>query len=610
MAWFNVARMGWGILKTIVVFLMGGLSGLAMVMVTLLVLFMVTTSVRQTWRKNRAARTALPPGRKDCSKFPKVLFDKPWEAMYPVPKSKISKKQLRAFLSAPPKENKGLEELWDGDLLLWMEDCWFPEYVILSSDGVLSIFGQDEEQIGEVKLSGCIVRPAEDDSELSFIIEHTAMRPIFSVYPRRADMSTPTLPLALKFGDTHWCMFRAENADAKRDWTTSINKLIQELPPFGYNPERSYPYFKKNARVEDATFLQVLLDRIFTDIQKSPAFEEDIHKTIKKKIDDVNLPSFVGPIVVEKIDPGEHMLEVEAIASHQEKDSNEFLLQAYIRYSGGAGADISTELVLGKGLGISLDISVRLKKLEGVINLHAPDELGELWSLFFPVPPEEDNFHADVNIKIGGINICYVIPMLKKFLNSCVYRAIGFVLTYPSRVTVCLPFPGRKMDPDPDPYETTVKTKRVGHRRTRPTDSENNENINRKFVVGDFFLRVLNGKDLSAVQDLVEPNITVTGLLPYFYSGQWETVGPLAMRQALQHFFDAFSDARFFIMDMGIPRIGFGNPHLVQVRFRVRGVHDKEPLWNIRMLALPFIPHIAFAFVLFFNPFFTRKYLQ
>ena len=81
-----------------------------------------------------------------------------------------------------------------------------------------------------------------------------------------------------------------------------------------------------------------------------------------------------------------------------------------------SGADISTELIFGKNLGISIDISVRLKCIEGVINIYAPPILGNLWSLFFVKPPNPDSFEADVDIKLGGINLCR-IPLLKRFLN-------------------------------------------------------------------------------------------------------------------------------------------------------------------------------------------------
>ena len=141
--------------------------------------------------------------------------------------------------------------------------------------------------------------------------------------------------------------------------------------------------------------------------------------------------------------------------------------------------DISTELILTETMRISIDLSVRIRKFEGVnssrlfflsfssfiiffllkrnllsgvVNVYAPAKLGDLWSLFLPIPPEPENFDADVNIKLGGINICYVFPLLKSFLKSCVYRAIGFVLTWPGRVTICFPFPGRKFDVEPEVF--------------------------------------------------------------------------------------------------------------------------------------------------------------
>jgi hypothetical protein len=163
-----------------------------------------------------------------------------------------------------------------------------------------------------------------------------------------------------------------------------------------------------------------------------------------------------------------------------------------------------------------------------------------------------------------------------------VYRAIGFVLTWPGRVTICFPFPGRKFDPEPEPYEPKKKIKRVGHRRQRPTDSETTQDIEKKFVLGRFFNEVLYKKEIDVIDEIFTDSATVSGFAPYFFEKNWETIGKDAVKKSVVHLTDAFSEVYFYIVDMGVPRVGFGNPNFVHLRFRMRGKHDSEPLWNIR----------------------------
>jgi hypothetical protein len=128
-----------------------------------------------------------------------------------------------------------------------------------------------------------------------------------------------------------------------------------------------------------------------------------------------------------------------------------------------------------------------------------------------------------------------------------------------------------------------MKIKRVGHRRQRPTDSDTSEDIEKKFTLGHFFYRVLWKKDIDEIDNLFAPNATITGFNPYFCDKSWEIVGLEEMKDSVRHFLDAFSSVHFYIMDMSVPRRGFGNPNLVLIRFRVRGKNDMSPLWNIRM---------------------------
>eukprot|EP00008_Paramoeba_atlantica_P007691 CAMPEP_0201486276 /NCGR_PEP_ID=MMETSP0151_2-20130828/10336_1 /ASSEMBLY_ACC=CAM_ASM_000257 /TAXON_ID=200890 /ORGANISM="Paramoeba atlantica, Strain 621/1 / CCAP 1560/9" /LENGTH=682 /DNA_ID=CAMNT_0047870829 /DNA_START=177 /DNA_END=2225 /DNA_ORIENTATION=+ len=590
-------------LLLISVFFIGMLASVFFVLSALAIFLSFTTSLRSSWHKRRLQKTTLVAGRKDVSLFPKKLIDKKFEGLFRSTKPQFTKKELKEYMKLKKEtekrkekeEEEGIEEGKDeeeggereieGALSLLGAGVWIPRFAVLSLSGYLSFLSSsasdddDCDLLGQIKLRGCCVRrDKKDETKRTFIIKHKSNQSIFCVSVGE-EIDSAILPDSLSYGVTDTVTLRAPSEKDAKEWISHLQEVIKKLPPWGFFPEPTFPYFKKGKLPQDVSFLNVLLQRIFTDIQTFDGFQADIHKTIKKKIDNLVLPAFIGPIIVDHIETGQSFIQLEKAICEQPK-KNEFIIQAFGNYSGGAGVDISTELILTETMRISIDLSVRIRKFEGVVNVYAPAKLGDLWSLFLPIPPEPENFDADVNIKLGGINICYVFPLLKSFLKSCVYRAIGFVLTWPGRVTICFPFPGRKFDVEPEPYESKIKIKRIGHRRPRPTDSDSSKDIERKFLIGHYFEEVFWKKNFEEMENIFTPNCTITGFSPYFLEQEWEIVGPAAMTKAVRHLMNALSDTKIYIVDMALPRVGFGNPNSIYVRFKIRGIHT-DPLWNI-----------------------------
>ena len=237
----------------LLVYLVGFLSSIFLSLSVFAVILIFTTSLRTTWRKNRIQKTTLPAGRLDATKFPKNLFDKPWESLAPLPKPTFTKKQLNDYLkleaeSKAAKQKKGENEADDtipiphsGQIEIQMGSIWLPRFAVLSSSGYLSLLNispdketdaQDCNLLGQIKLQGCVLSLSPSDAhKRTFTLTHTSQQSIFCV-SEDEDLGADVMSDALQFGVASSVCVRVYDEKARGVWVEKLNDVIKKLPPW------------------------------------------------------------------------------------------------------------------------------------------------------------------------------------------------------------------------------------------------------------------------------------------------------------------------------------------------------------------------------------------
>eukprot|EP01104_Vermistella_antarctica_P018484 TRINITY_DN6870_c0_g1_i1.p1 TRINITY_DN6870_c0_g1~~TRINITY_DN6870_c0_g1_i1.p1 ORF type:complete len:764 (+),score=227.05 TRINITY_DN6870_c0_g1_i1:276-2567(+) len=394
---------------------------------------------------------------------------------------------------------------------------------------------------------------------LSLTIEQVNKERIFTLhtpvpYNRKLEMETL---------HKHSCTLVFKNADVLADWIQHLRDAIAFLqaPPM----EKVVPIMGEDVPRYAVPWLQPFLDKTFADICASKPFRNEINRRLVKIFGVVNRPDFLGEITVGEVLFGSEMLQIVGVNAVGTSKQGEITGEALISYAGGAGVEIGTELFVNwpreKAATVPIKATIKLVKLEGKLLIHVPPEIGARIVAFFPECPTLD-FDVDVRVGSGGTRISKV-GKIQKFLVSTMQKLLCEKTVYPARISLAIPFPGRKME---------LKTQTLSQQNRRSTSStarqdafphETPDMIAKKYLLGRFLHEVFNEGKLEVLREICTPDVIINGSDPYFgHVEGFEGVAKLATTWRL-----AFPDLHIAVVDISTEGSN------VIVKWKARGTH-------------------------------------
>lgn len=269
-----------------------------------------------------------------------------------------------------------------------------------------------------------------------------------------------------------------------------------------------------NVPSHDPGFLNLVLWRLFRDMQTSELFDNDVAEKIRTKIETVKLPPFLGNLRVVHIDYGKDFIKLESIKVVATEEADEVIAEADIHYSGGLTVHLGLEFYINwprpKAAVIPVMAAIKLVSLRGKLHVLLPSTLNTKNSLCFVSPP---NVEFDVSIDIGkgqGKRVSS-IPKLKHFLFSFARQAAFTALVHPSKIQFFWPIPGRKVDVEIVFHSDAGKEKKATKSPAQVLTRDSSDVVACKYVALEFFNNILNLYRYERLDQLFAHNCLVIG---------------------------------------------------------------------------------------------------
>lgn len=327
-----------------------------------------------------------------------------------------------------------------------------------------------------------------------------------------------------------------------------------------------------NVEAHDAGFLNLVLWRLFRDMQTSELFANDVAEKIRAKIETVKLPPFLGNLRVLEMDYGKDFIKVDSIKVVSSEVPDEVIVEADVRYEGGLAVTLGIEFYINwprpRAATIPVTAIIKLKTLRGKLHLLLPSQLNTKNSMCFVAPPAVD-FDVSIDIGKGEGRRVSSIPKLKHFLFSFARQAAFTALVHPSRIKFFWPIPGRKVDVELSSHKDSARPKKAtkGHTQILPRDSS--DVVACKYVALEFFNSVLNLYRYERLDQLFAHDCVVygTSFLDIPLSGRDAVLAWLVQLRS------AFPDIRFFIDELNAAK------NNISIQWTARGTFTND-LWD------------------------------
>lgn len=246
----------------------------------------------------------------------------------------------------------------------------------------------------------------------------------------------------------------------------------------------------------DPGFLNLVLWRLFRDMQTSELFDHDVAEKIRTKIETVKLPPFLGNLRVVHIDYGKDFIKLESIKVVATEEADEVIAEADINYRGGLTVHLGLEFYINwprpKAAVIPVMAAIKLVSLRGKLHVLLPSTLNTKNSLCFVSPPSVE-FDVSIDIGKGQGKRVSSIPKLKHFLFSFARQAAFTALVHPSKIQFFWPIPGRKVDVDIVFHSDAGKVKKATKSPSAQVLTRDSSDVVAcKYVALEFFNNVLN----------------------------------------------------------------------------------------------------------------------
>lgn len=478
------------------------------------------------------------------------------------PEVVVVKDQIVIPSEEVPESTKAVGK--DGELKINLK-TWMKYYFIIGH-GVLAFYKSNDmkDMVGAIQLEGCEVTPVDQQSDAKkkkklfiFEVTHPDKKAIFMKESASGRKLNITPPLA------HVCQMRAKTENSRAEWIAAIQLMIN-----GSKQTANIPLVSPDAKAFSAQWINVLLNRHFKDMANSKVFHNEMMRKMKKKFETLNRPDFLGPVVCEKIFFGTEMVQVKSIKMTGTSTPNEIVGEADLVYNGGGGLEVNTELYVSwLSTSIPVNAVVKVTHLAGKLHLHLPAQLGARLTAFFAKLPEVE---FSVEVLMGEKQRKATnLPTFKKFLISTLRRALRQQLVYPNKITLHLPFPGRKMDLKTETWGSLFRRRTTYNTREAPLPLESTDVVARKFCVARFINEIFNNTNFTDVEELCAKDIIIHGYNPFAE----DALGYEGVKDVAREIKTGFSNGKFSISDLAI------ETNNAFCRWKFRGVHD-GPFWD------------------------------
>lgn len=322
----------------------------------------------------------------------------------------------------------------------------------------------------------------------------------------------------------------------------------------------------------DAGFLNLIIWRLFRDMQTSELFANDVMEKIRAKIETVKLPPFLGNLRAVDVDFGSDFLKVESIKVVATEVPDEVIVEAEVNYTGGLAVTLAIECYLNwprpKAAVIPVTATIKLLQLRGKLHLLLPSTLNAKNSLCFVTPPHVE-FDVDISAGQGQGRRVSSVPKLKHFLFAFARQVAFSALVHPSRILWYWPIPGRKVDVELQSHKDRAKPKRPSKGHTQILARDSSDVLACKYVALEFFNNILNLYRYERLDQLFADDCIVhgTSYLDIPLSGRDAVLQWIV---SLRH---ALPDIRFFIDELNPAK------NNIAIQWTARGTFTND-LWD------------------------------
>eukprot|EP01097_Dermamoeba_algensis_P001677 TRINITY_DN162_c0_g1_i1.p1 TRINITY_DN162_c0_g1~~TRINITY_DN162_c0_g1_i1.p1 ORF type:complete len:636 (-),score=143.54 TRINITY_DN162_c0_g1_i1:128-2035(-) len=268
------------------------------------------------------------------------------------------------------------------------------------------------------------------------------------------------------------------------------------------------PRLSSTVKPESIDWLNILLQRMFRDMQFSKILANDLVHSLTKHLKNAELPSFLGEIKVLDVYLGTEIFVFDNFRAGSTSIPDELLIETDISYRGGFGITLSTEMYVNipvpKAAILPVTIYVYVTHLAGKAHIRAPPKLVSPFSFCFVDPPFFD-FVLQVNLgKSSKLKID-----LRPAIAIGLKKSINRFLVYPSTVSFNIPYPGKKLSPSAHPYDPSPSKK--SSKKTVRAPSESTSLVSKKFICMRYIQEAINAGDFGVVDEIFAPDVLVHG---------------------------------------------------------------------------------------------------
>jgi Maintenance of mitochondrial morphology protein 1/PH domain len=255
------------------------------------------------------------------------------------------------------------------------------------------------------------------------------------------------------------CLLRVATRERMCDWVQLIGEAMQieqtEFPVM-------FPVFTevpKRSPTESCEWFNLVLSKYFAEMQANELFVDKIRAKMQYRFNKIKKPNYVGPIVVEEVDIGRELVQLDRISFAQRRQdsdawlrnrSSELIGEAHVEYRGGASVKITFNVYINwprpRFATIPVSAWLRIERVSGVLRLFAPSEVPSRISLaFIDMPLTDFSVRLIIGSTARNVNLTNTFPRVKNFLTATLRKLIWKTAVSPNKVCLSFPLPGHKM---------------------------------------------------------------------------------------------------------------------------------------------------------------------
>jgi hypothetical protein len=198
---------------------------------------------------------------------------------------------------------------------------------------------------------------------------------------------------------------------------------------------------------EKAEWLNMLAARLFSEVTEAPAIQQHLWQLLDSKLNEVDKPKLIGPIVIEDLNLGEALPRIEAVSTEL-RPGKELELVLDLSYRGGALFSVSTEVwidlpTMERLASLPVTLTVSSDSFRGKVSLVIPLENNPAFTLSLV---EEPQLQLNIGSQIGYEYQLQDVPKISNFIVNKIKSLIREEAVLPKAFSFRLPLFGDGID--------------------------------------------------------------------------------------------------------------------------------------------------------------------